>query len=116
MNLSNRQFELGENSDGHASAKTIMKFSEQVEPFIGTYTGPNTLYGQVIVKTSPTGSTEMIYQSLTSEGELVAGHAQVTLIEVETKPATMQLNWQWMTGSLSSGISIWQEIPNKEVS
>lgn len=110
MNLSNRQFELVENSKGHASAKTVMTFSGQVEPFLGTYTGPNTIHGQVIVRTSPTGLIEMLYQSLTSDGELVAGRAQVSLIEEDDQPATMQLNWQWLTGSLESGISIWREI------
>ena len=49
MNLSNKHFELIENSDGHASARTIMKFSEHAEPFVGTYIGPNTVHGHVIV-------------------------------------------------------------------
>jgi len=110
MDLSNRQFELIENSDGHASAKTIMSFSEQVDPFLATYSGPNTIHGQVIVKTSRTGSTEMLYQSLTSDGQFVAGRAEVMLTEEENKPAIMQLNWQWLTGSLTSGISIWREV------
>ena len=110
MNLSNRQFELVENSAGHASAKTIMKFSEQAEPFLGTYIGPNTIHGQIIVRISPTGQTEMLYQSLTTDGELVAGRAQVSLREVGDQPTEMQLNWQWLTGSLASGISIWREI------
>jgi len=110
MNLSNRQFELVENSGGHASAKTIMKFSEQTEPFLGTYTGPNTIHGQVIVRTSPIGQAEMLYQSLTSDSELVAGRAQVSLREEDDQATEMQLNWQWLTGSLASGISIWREI------
>ncbi|HCK66199.1 MAG TPA: hypothetical protein DHW49_08020 [Anaerolineae bacterium] len=110
MNLSNKIFELTENSDGHASAKTIMKFSEQSEPLIGTYSGPNNVYGQVIVKTSKDGLTEMLYQSLTTDDELVAGKAQVILSENENGKLVMQLNWQWLTGSLESGISIWHEI------
>ena len=57
MNLSNKHFELMENSDGHASAKTIMKFSDSVEPYLGTYSGPNVTHGQVIVRTSATGIT-----------------------------------------------------------
>jgi hypothetical protein len=113
VSLSNRQFELIENSDGHASAKTIMKFSDRVDPFLGTYTGPNTIHGQVIVHTSPAGLTEMLYQSLTSDGRLVAGRAEVMLIEEENQPAKMQLRWQWLTGSLTSGISIWREIAGR---
>ena len=110
MNLSNRQFELIENSTGHASAKTIMQFSERIEPFLGIYSGPNTIHGQVIVRTSQTGATKMLYQSVTSDGELVAGQAEVTLHEEVDQPTTMQLNWQWLTGSRISGISIWREI------
>ena len=110
MNLSNKHFELVENSDGHASAKTIMKFSEHTEPFLATYTGSNTVHGQVIVRTSKDGIIEMLYQSLTTDGELVAGQAQVTLSENENNKLVMQLNWQWLTGSLNSGISIWHEV------
>lgn len=110
MNLANRHFELVENPGGHAGATTVMKFTEHVEPFLGTYTGPNTVHGQVIVKTSPAGLTEMLYQSLTSDGELVAGRAEVSLIGEENKPALMELRWQWLTGSLSSGASIWREL------
>lgn len=112
MNLSNKNFELVENSDGHASAKTIMKFSEQINPFIGTYTGPNNVYGQVIVRTSKDSLIEMLYQSLTTEDELVAGKAIITLSENESGKLLMQLNWQWLTGSLSSDVSIWHEIGN----
>jgi hypothetical protein len=110
MNLSNKIFELVENSSGHASAKTIMKFSEQTNPFIGTYSGPNNIYGQVIVRTSKDGLTEMLYQSLTTDDELVAGKAAVTLSESENGKLVMQLNWQWLTGSLNSGISVWHEV------
>lgn len=114
MNLSNRHFELVENTGGHASARTIMRFGEQVQPFLGTYTGPNTVHGQVIVYTKPSGMTEMLYQSLTTDGELVAGRAEVSLIEHADQPLRMKLRWQWLTGSLSSGTSLWQEIPAED--
>lgn len=110
MNLSNKSFELIENSSGHASAKTIMRFSNQAEPYLAAYSGPNTVHGQVIVRTSKAGVLEMLYQSLTTDGELVAGRAEVTLHENGHGQLMMQLNWQWLTGSLNSGISIWQEI------
>lgn len=110
MNLSNKHFELVENSDGHASAKTIMRFSEQAEPYLAAYSGPNTVYGQVIVSTSKAGIIEMLYQSLTTDGELVAGRAQVSLSKNKNEKLVMQLNWQWLTGSLNSGISVWHEV------
>jgi hypothetical protein len=115
LNLANKHFELVDNPDGLASPKTIMVFTKHTEPFLGTYTGPNTIQGQVLVHTSPNGQTEMLYQSLTSDGELVAGRAKVILIDEAGKPTTMQLNWQWLTGSLSSGVSIWREIIAPEI-
>jgi hypothetical protein len=110
MDISNKVFELIENSDGHASAKTIMRFSKQAEPYLAAYSGPNTVHGQVIVRTSKDGLTEMLYQSLTTNDELVAGRAQVSLSENESGKLVMQLNWQWLTGILSNGISVWNEI------
>lgn len=51
----------------------------------------------------------MLYQSLTTDNELVAGRAQVSLSENESGKLVMQLNWQWLTGSLSNGVSLWHE-------
>ena len=92
-----------------------MRFSDHVEPYLGTYTGPNIIHGQVIVRTSATGITEMLYQALTSDGNLVAGRAEVTLLK-KNGQTIMQLDWQWLTEPTKSGVSIWHEIPAQDKS
>jgi len=52
----------------------------------------------------------MVYHALTQQGELVAGKAQVQLVRKDLGNLEMQLNWQWLTGELSSGISRWEEV------
>jgi hypothetical protein len=107
--LENRTFELYENEHGHASGNTVMVFGSASEPQTGTYTGPNVMYGQVIVV--PGSSTGvMLYHALTMDGDLVAGRATVSVQEHAGNPAEMRLDWQWLTGDQSSGTSVWREV------
>lgn len=109
MNLSNKVFELVDNKDGLAASKTKMVFGTGNLPYKGTYTGENVEFGNVIVS-SNNNEMNMLYHALTVDGELVAGKALVHLsVEVSNK-LKMQLNWQWLTGDLSSGTSYWLEV------
>lgn len=107
MDLSNRTFKLVENTDGLAASDTLISFAAGDNPFRGTYKGPNIVYGQVLVLDLG-GAPRMLYQALTISGELVAGKAEVSFSD--QNPLCMQLNWQWLTGDLSSGSSNWIEV------
>jgi len=109
MDLSGKVFELIENNSGLAGGSTRMVFSDCSTPYEATYSGPNVSNGHVLVMES-NNRLNMVYQALANEGELVAGKAEVVLnLKIEEK-LNMQLNWQWLTGDLSSGISRWVEI------
>ena len=92
-------FVLVENAAGHVTGSTLMSFSED-DPLTAHFSGPNVVVGQVLVN-APTAGTRMLYQALTSDGELVAGEAEVLL----TDPEVMLLNWRWLTGDRSGGQS-----------
>ena len=62
------------------------------------------------VVSTDNSETIMLYHSLSKDGGLAAGRALVTLTENNTCTTEMQLNWQWLTGDLSSGISKWSEV------
>lgn len=109
MNLENKIFDLIENQGGLASSDTRMTFNNDSFPFQAMYSGPNVSNGHVLVA-SHEGSLNMIYHALTSEGVFVAGKADVSFTNTEKGPLTMQLNWQWLTGDLSSGVSMWSEV------
>lgn len=107
MDLSKRTFELIENANGLAASETRISFAAGSSPFRGTYQGPNIIYGQVMVS-DVDGTSRMLYHALTASGELVAGKADVFFSD--QAPLRMQLNWQWLTGDLSSGTSNWIEV------
>lgn len=109
MNLSNKVFELVDNKDGLAGNKTKMVFDSASNPYKATYTGENIQCGNVLV-TSNNKEMNMIYHALTGHGELVAGKAIVHLSVGGSNKLKMELNWQWLTGDLSSGTSQWVEI------
>ena len=109
MELSNKKFQLVENNEGLASEQTLMAFDSFDSPYRAIYHGSNIEFGHVVVS-SENGALNMLYHSLSKEGELSAGKAIVTLTTVASGGTEMQLNWQWLTGDLSSGISKWREV------
>jgi len=108
MELTSKTFQLIENQDGLASSSTRMIFNSSNAPYEATYSGPNVSNGHVLVFKNDT--LDMVYHALTHEGKLVAGKAVVELTIEEPETLKMQLNWQWLTGDLTSGISRWIEI------
>ncbi len=104
MNLKNRAFELVQNDSGHASAATVMRFHDTVDPQTAEYAGPNVTYGHVIVQ-----GNQMLYHAMDASGKLAAGAAKVSLAEHDGTPQ-MTLEWRWLTGDGANGISVWREI------
>ena len=109
MNLSSKKFQLIENHDGLASNQTLMTFDSSEYPYKATYHGPNIEFGHAIAY-SVNGALNMFYHSLSKQGDLSAGKAVVTLTKAASGDTEMQLDWQWLTGDLSSGISRWGEV------
>jgi hypothetical protein len=109
MNLQNKQFLLIENGDGLAASDTLMIFDDSCDPFHATYSGPNVSNGHVLVSFT-NNKCNMVYHALASKTDLVAGKAEVSFVNSKTNENVMQLNWQWLTGDLSSGISLWRQV------
>ena len=104
MRLNDTVFELIENSNGLADQTTSLVFSSETSPFTATYDGPNITYGHAIVQ-----GREMLYHAVNNKGEMSAGRAQVSFETAEDGAVMMILDWQWLTGDLSSGQSLWRQ-------
>jgi hypothetical protein len=102
--LSAMDFELVENTDGYAAASTLLKFDSSSDPYRATYIGPNLKFGQAIVS-----EYEMLYHAVNAEGIMSCGYAKVSF-DVSEGSTEMILNWQWLTGDKSSGVSRWRYI------
>ena len=105
FNFSGAKFELIENQAGHAADTTLMVFKQSSSPFSATYTGPNVQLGQVIVS-----GENMLYHAVDKAGQLSAGQAKIEMGENEEGSQTMTLDWQWLTGDQSGGISRWRRV------
>lgn len=107
--LADRQFQLSSNPDGHVSGQTVMSFGASKNPYIGTYTGPGTVAGQILAAYEHDHQLRMIYQSLTAELKLVAGKADVSFYTSAGGKTLMVLDWHWLTGD-GDGQSEWIEV------
>ena len=109
MNLTNKIFELVENQNGVADTQTRLAFAGSTAPYKAIYTGTNIVYGQAIVA-AVNHEHIMLYHALSTSGELMAGRAVVELNQISASELQLVLHWQWLTGTLTSGISKWKEI------
>lgn len=98
-------FELLQNDDGLAASATKLTFSTDCSPVTATYHGPNIPFGHAILY-----ENQMIYHAVSDTGELSAGLANVTFEEEDEMIVSMQLDWVWLTGPRSSGISRWRRV------
>lgn len=109
MNLRNKRFVLIDNSDGLAASNTVMVFDNSCAPYQATYSGPNVTNGHVLVLQNG-DEHHMLYHAIAANNKLVAGKALVTFPQSSATQTIMQLQWQWLTGDLSSGVSLWHEV------
>ncbi len=87
----------------------MMVFDNTDSPYKANYTGPNIEYGHAIVS-KENGKLTMLYHAISKNGELSAGKAIVSLSKDSSDKIEMQLDWNWLTGELSKGVSKWREI------
>lgn len=109
MDLSNTVFVLVENADGDAEEETVMRFGPESEPIHGTYEGPNIARGQCLLLEHCEGTIEMVYHAVNTEGELRSGRADVTFPVSGQNDCQMKLEWEWLTGDSSNGVSYWRQ-------
>lgn len=103
MELAGKSFELIENDAGLASTSTVMVFCQNSESCQATYSGPNMKNGHVIVS-----GDQMLYHAISINDELSAGRASMTFLPQSDGGIEMRLQWQWLTGDKSEGVSRWR--------
>ncbi|HKK89403.1 MAG TPA: hypothetical protein VJ917_11195 [Saprospiraceae bacterium] len=110
MNLNNKKFVTIENESGLSSDETIFHYSQIGNTIIGKYKGGAILEGQIIGKQTQDSKIELLYQCLTTEGELKAGESKGIISKTENGKLKLEFHWNWLNGDLSGGISEYIEI------
>ena len=109
MTLTGKTFRAIANSrNGSISTDTTMTFvSEDERAILGVYAGGTITNGQVLARRKDDCTIEMLYQCVTTSYEMKAGRALARFSDMPDKPLCMHLDWQWLTGDQSGGVSEW---------
>ena len=109
MTLAGKTFRaIANSSNGTISTDTTMTFvSEDERGILGVYAGGTIRTGQLVARWKSDGTLEMLYQCVTLSDELKAGRALARFSHMSDKTLCMHLDWQWLTGDQSEGVSEW---------
>jgi hypothetical protein len=110
MNLEGKKFVTTENKSGLSSDETIFHYFQSGTTITGKYKGGSILEGLIIGKQTQDSKIELLYQCLTTEGELKAGESRGTISETQNGKLKLQFDWNWLNGDLSGGKSEYIEI------
>ncbi len=109
MNLAGKTFRaIANSSNGTITTDTTMTFvSESEQGIVGVYAGSTIKTGQVVARRKNDGTVEMLYQCVTVADELKAGRAVARFSHATDETLRMHLDWRWLTGDRSVGVSEW---------
>lgn len=83
--------------------------SESSARIAGVYSGGTIDTGRVVALRTSDSTVTMLYQCITTAGELKAGQASAKFSRDADRRLRMHLDWQWLTGDRATGASDWIE-------
>ena len=110
MNLNNKKFVTAENKSGLSSNETVFHYFQNGTTITGTYKGGAIVEGFLVGKQTQETKIELLYQCLTTQGELKAGESKGTISEIKDGKLKIEFDWNWLNGDLSGGKSTYLEI------
>ena len=110
MNLDDKKFITTGNKSGLSSDETVFHYFQKGKVITGTYKGGAIQEGFIVGKQTSENSIELLFQCLTTEGELKAGESKGTVSENPKGKLELQFDWNWLNGDLSGGKSEYVEI------
>ncbi len=110
MNLNNKRFVTIANQNGLSSDETIFHYFQEGKTITGQYAGGAILKGFIVGKQTGDSTIELLFQCLTTEGELKVGSSKGVVLATEQGKLNLEFDWQWLNGDLSGGKSAYVEI------
>ena len=109
IDFNNKTFSLLENSqEGKVNSNTIFEYKQEGNLVTADYYGGTIQYGKIIAKLKDK-QLDMLYQCITTEGELKAGKAIADITINSNKKLELSLQWEWLNGSKERGTSYYVE-------
>ena len=107
--LHNRRFAVANNTQGLSGAGTVFHYQVDGDAISGTYQGGRIRSGQQVGRVTGPDTIELLYQCLTTEGELLAGWSRGVLGVDQDGLTTLRFEWGWLSGASGGGVSSYIE-------
>lgn len=102
--------ETGEVGDG-----TLFYYHQDGDLVWAEYGGGQIRFGTLVAKVLDDRSLDMRYQHLNAKGELMTGVCRSTPELLPDGRLRLHEKWRWTSGDLSSGESVIEETPSKNI-
>ncbi|TFY85733.1 hypothetical protein DYL61_28995 [Pseudomonas nabeulensis] len=108
--LHNRRFAVATNTQGLSGAGTVFHYQVDGDAISGTYQGGRIRSGQQVGRVTGPDTIELLYQCLTTDGELLAGWSRGIVSVDEAGRTTLSFVWGWLSGATGGGESHYVEL------
>ncbi|MNJ20880.1 hypothetical protein D3C77_152220 [compost metagenome] len=108
--LNNRKFAVADNAQGLSDARTVFHYQVEDEAIWGTYQGGHIRTGNQVGRATGPNTIELLFQCLTTEGELLSGWSRGTLGVDHAGRTTLSFVWGWLSGATGGGESSYVEL------
>ncbi|MFB3302518.1 hypothetical protein [Pseudomonas sp. AMR01] len=112
--LHNRHFVVANNTQGLSGSGTLFHYQVEGDAISGTYHGGRIRLGHQVGRVTGHNSIELLYQCLTTEGELLAGWSRGRVGIDKAGRTTLAFEWGWLSGATGGGTSSYIELEASE--
>lgn len=108
--LNGRRFTVAENSHGLSGTGTVFLYHVEEDAISGTYQGGRIRIGNQVGRVTGPDTIELLYQCLTTDGEILAGWSRGTVGVDRAGRTTLTFVWGWLSGATGGGESSYVEL------
>lgn len=107
--LHDRRFTVANNAQGLSGSGTVFHYRVEGNAISSTYQGGRVRVGQQVGRATGPDTLELLFQCLTTEGEMLAGWSRGTVGVDATGRTTLAFVWGWLSGASGGGESSYVE-------
>ncbi|MGE8143950.1 hypothetical protein ACQKP7_01940 [Pseudomonas frederiksbergensis] len=108
--LHNRRFTVANNTQGLSGAGTVFHYQVEGNAISSTYQGGRIHIGNQVGCVTGPDTIELLFQCLTTEGEMLAGWSRGTVGVDHAGRTTLTFVWGWLSGATGGGESSYVEL------
>jgi len=108
--LHNRRFAVANNAQGLSGAGTVFHYVVDGNAITSHYQGGRIRIGNQVGRVTGPDTIELLFQCLTTEGEMLAGWSRGTVGLDQAGRTTLHFVWGWLSGATGGGESRYVEL------